>query len=398
MSIHQRVVAGLVGLSLIVAGCERPTTNRAEGADNQIRPDWRSVTLPMPAGPAGRLMLRDAVACAGRWYLVGAIGGPDGATRPAAWTSTDAQNWTTVRLAPNSYYGERAILYAAGCHEGRIAVIGAKAGGAHGNPRVRTWHQLPDGSLVEVPAEFELYGGPAAVNVSRVAGGPRGWLIAGGRESGAAVWRSPDAADFQLVENAPGLASDAGVRTSATDALAVTDGWLVGGSGRAEGRPDHDPLVWTSPDGVAWTRVALPATDSDEAVQRLALVGDAVLALGLRDGTFAAWRRDDAAVGDPGGWQTRGRFGVAGAGAVAGVEAVAAYGGRVLAVSVAAEGHRLWSADAAAERWLPVALPSAVPAGGDTAASVAGMAGQAVIITDDGQDARAWSSAFPGTP
>ncbi|MEV4628486.1 hypothetical protein AB0J90_19675 [Micromonospora sp. NPDC049523] len=391
MSIHRRLVAGLVGLTLLF-GCERATENPV---DAEIRPHWQPVALPMPEGPAGRLMLRDAVACADRWYLVGAVGGPDGATRPAVWTSTDALTWSTVRLAPSSYYGERAILYAAGCRDGRIAVIGAKAGGAHGNPRVRTWRQLPDGSLVEVSAEFELYGGPRAVNVSRVAGGPGGWLIAGGRESGAAVWRSPDAADFRIVENAPGLASDAGVRTSATDALAVPDGWLVGGSGRAEGRPDHDPLLWTSPDGLAWTRTALPATGEDEAVQRLARVGDSVLALGLRGGTFGAWRLDGT---DPGGWQAAGRFGVAGAGAIAGVEAVTTYGGHVLAVSVAADGHRLWRSDGAARQWSGVALPVDVPPGGDTAASVAAMAGQAVMITDDGHGARAWQAAFPGTP
>lgn len=133
MSIHRRLVAGLVALTLLLAGCERPTANDPGGAYALTRPDWHPVVLPMPPGPAGRVLLRDAVACADRWYLVGAIGGADGATRPAAWTSADARTWTAVRLAPTSYYGERAILYAAGCRDGRIAVIGAKAGGAHGN-------------------------------------------------------------------------------------------------------------------------------------------------------------------------------------------------------------------------------------------------------------------------
>lgn len=231
-----------------------------------------------------------------------------------------------------------------------------------------------------------------------MAGGPRGWLIAGGRESGAAVWRSPDAADFRIVEGAPGLAGDAAVRTSATDALAVADGWLVGGSGRAGGRPDHDPLVWTSPDGLTWTRIALPATGEDEAVHRLARVGDAVLALGLRGGTFGGWRLDGTDGGDAAGWQAGGRFGLAGAGAIAAVEAVATYAGRVLAVSVAADGHRLWISDSAARRWSAVALPVDLPPGGDTAAAVAAMAGQVVMATDDGREARAWWSAFPAAP
>ena len=61
--------------------------------EEPVRPRWHALALPMPAGPTGRLMLRDAVACAGRWYVVGAVGGADGATRPAAWTSTDARTW-----------------------------------------------------------------------------------------------------------------------------------------------------------------------------------------------------------------------------------------------------------------------------------------------------------------
>ncbi|RKR87080.1 hypothetical protein BDK92_1352 [Micromonospora pisi] len=403
MPIGRRFVAGLVASVLLIAGCERPAADQAQ---HQVRPDWRAVTLPMPAGPDGRPMLRDAVTCAGRWYVVGAIGGIDGATRPAAWTSADARNWSAVRLVPSSYYGERAILYAVGCRHGRIAVIGAKAGGAHGNPRVRTWRQLPDGALVEVSAAFELYGGPAAVNVSRVAGGPDGWLIAGGRESGAAVWRSPDGADFQLVENAPRLASDVELRTSATDALAVADGWLVGGSGRAPGRPDHDPFVWWSPDGLTWDRISLPASGSDEAVHRLLRVGDVVLALGSRGATFGTWRlADPTAGGGPAvpdgaageGWRAAAGFGVAGAGMIAGVEAVATYGDRVLAATVAAEGHRLWMSDATADRWSPVALPVAVPAGGDTAASIAATSGQVVMVTDDGRESRAWQARLSST-
>ncbi|MFK3982225.1 hypothetical protein ACI2K4_17835 [Micromonospora sp. NPDC050397] len=431
MSIRRWLVAGLTGLALLAAGCEAPADDGADAVD-PIRPDWQAVTLPTPEGPAGRLMLRDTIACGGNWYVVGAVGGADGSTRPAAWSSPDARSWTSLRLAPSSYYGERAILYAVGCRSDRIAVIGAKAGGAHGNPRVRTWRHAPDGSLVEVPAEFELYGGPTAVNASRMAGGPRGWLIAGGRESGAAVWRSPDATDFRLVENAPGLASDADLGTSAADALAVADGWLVGGSGRAPGRPDHDPLVWSSADGLAWRRVALPATADDEAVHRLARVGDGVLALGSRGATFGAWRWEAttsggpaaytgtpsdagpaaatgtpsdgpgggtpvAAAAGPGAWRDAGRFGVTGAGMIAGVEAATAYGDRLLAVTVAADGHRLWNTETSGRRWTPVVSPVAVPPGGDTAASIAMTANQVVMITDDGREARAWQSRFPGT-
>jgi hypothetical protein len=354
------------------------------------------VTLPVPPGVPGRIALRDATACAGRWYLVGAVFTAGGETRPAAWTSTDGKAWTSVRMVPRSYYGFLNILYAVGCHADRVAVVGAKAGGAHGNPRVRTWHQQPDGSLAEVSAYFELYGGPTAVSVNRVAGGPKGWLLAGSRESGAAVWRSPDAAGFKIAEGVPGLASDAGLATQATDALAASDGWFVGGAGRPAGRTDRDAVVWTTPDGERFARVVLPAGADDEAVQRLVRAGGGVLALGVRGGGFAAWRLDGGeAVAVPGKWSAGATFGETGTGAVAGVEAAAAGDGQVFAVTVAADGHRLWRGDPAGGRWAPVAVPAGAPAGGDTAAAVAAAQGRVLVVMDDGRTARTWIAAAP---
>jgi hypothetical protein len=380
------IAAAVLTAVLLAAGCQSDTPDRVDD------PGWRRVTLPAPPGEPGRLMLRDAAACGGHWYVVGAVATPDGGTRPAAWTSTDAQSWTSVPLAAKSYYGVRNILYSVGCHAGRIAVIGAKAGGAHGNPRVRTWHQLADGSLSEVEAEFLLYGGPTAVSVNRIAGGPSGWLIAGTRSSGAAVWVSPDAAAFQIVEGAPNLASGAGLTTSAIDVTTTADGWVVGGSGRSAGRSDRDALVWTSADGRHWTRVALPASGEDEAVQRLIRLDGGVLAVGVRGGEFGAWRGDGTGAT---GWRAAGEFGATGAGAVAGVDAVAMSGNRVLAATTGAEGHRLWSAEPTGAGWLPVPLPAAVPAGGDTAASVAAAGGRALVVTDDGVTAGAWLAIMP---
>ena len=50
-----------------------------------------------PPGPPGRTLLRDATACAGRWYVVGGVVDPAGETRPAAWTSPDGTSWVPCR-------------------------------------------------------------------------------------------------------------------------------------------------------------------------------------------------------------------------------------------------------------------------------------------------------------
>ncbi|MEK8110046.1 hypothetical protein NKG94_48215 [Micromonospora sp. M12] len=151
----------------LLAGCRATEDERPP---DPVRPPWRWRLCRCPGftGSPHRARcdrLRGSVVfgwrggCAGRRH------------RPAAWRSTDGRGWVPLPLRPKSYYGERAILYAVGCHEGRIAVIGARSGGAHGNPRVRTWRQDTDGGLSEVAAEFELYGGPDAVSASRIAGG-----------------------------------------------------------------------------------------------------------------------------------------------------------------------------------------------------------------------------------
>ena len=119
-------------------------------------------------------------------------------------------HWRAVALDPgDDYYAAQAILGSVGCSGGRIAALGAKPGGAHGMPRTATWRQRADGSLVAVKALFTLYGGVKAVQVNRLTGGPHGWLIAGTRASGAAVWRSTDARTFRMAEGVPGLASTA---------------------------------------------------------------------------------------------------------------------------------------------------------------------------------------------
>ncbi|GAB3940705.1 hypothetical protein GCM10027614_24810 [Micromonospora vulcania] len=196
----RRVVAVFGILALLLGGCDgsgTPTDARSTGAGSTapeppaLRPQWQSLTLPAPPGGAGRLLLRDATACAGRWFLTGGVADASGGTRPAAWTSVDGTTWTVVPVLADSFYGRQNVLSSVACREGKAAVIGAKVGGAHGYPRVSTWRQRADGALVEVQASFETYGGPKAVNVSELAAGPSGWLIVGNRTAGAASWVSP---------------------------------------------------------------------------------------------------------------------------------------------------------------------------------------------------------------
>jgi hypothetical protein len=387
MSTGWRAVAALLTSAATLAACG----GRAEPPpDDRIRPQWREVSLPVPAGATGRPVLRDAAHCQDRWYAVGAIAAPDGATVPAAWTSDDAHAWTSLRMTARTYYGKQNVLYSAACRDGRLAAIGGKVGGAHGNPRVSSWHHLPDGSMDEVLAGFELYGGPYAVNVARMTAGPAGWLIVGNRISGAATWTSPDSAEFTIVEGAPELASDGAGETWAFDAVPAAGGWLAAGGIIRKGRIDRDPLAWTSSDGRAWTRHEVPATDEYEEFQRVVLAADGTpVAVGLRGRAFAAWRRE------AGEWTAAGQFGAAAGKGVAMVRGLAVAGDDLLAATSDGTDHALWLSADGGRSWRTVQAPAAAPAGADRAVVVAAGGDRALVLTDDGRAGRAWVATAP---
>ena len=113
------------------------------------------------------------------------------------------------RFAPTTFYGRQNVVYTVACKDG------AARGGRRARPAARTatrgsapGGRAADGALHEVSAAFELYGGPQAVNVARMGAGPAGFLIAGNRVTGAAVWTSPDGGEIHIHERAPGLATD----------------------------------------------------------------------------------------------------------------------------------------------------------------------------------------------
>ncbi|WP_213011744.1 hypothetical protein [Paractinoplanes toevensis] len=288
---------------------------------------WEPVDLPGSGGAD----LRDAADCGDRWWVVGGLRAADGSTRPAAWTGTDA-GWQPVTFAPlpTSYYGPQQVITSVACADGRVAMVGAVPGGAHGNPRVSTW-RLDGDRMVENAAPFETYGGDTAVDVGPIAAGPAGFAIAGNRTSGAAAWLSPDGRTFTLHENDPGLAGD----TVARDAITLPDGrWAVFGSA------DGQAAAWVG--GAGWAREYPPTEEGVTEIQRVVRQGDEVVAAGIHDTEFQLWHRRG------GTWTAGETFG----GDPAGVRSLTIAGGRPVLV-----GGGLWidgkSADAPAT---PVAV------------------------------------------
>lgn len=372
--------AAVALLVMVLAACTAAAPLPAPAAAQ-----WREVALPVPAGWPGRLAVRDAATCAGSWYVAGGVVAADGASRPAAWRSADGVSWTPLPFDPQTFWGAQDVLYSVGCRDGAVAFVGAKSGGAHGNPRVSTWYARPDGAYVEAPAAFELYGGPHAVNVGRLASGPNGWLIVGNRTFGAAVWRSPDATEFQLLDDDPQLVSDDRVDTAALDAV-YAGGWTLVGNGALTGRVPRIPLAWTSEDGAHWQRQPLTYTDEYSDLQRVIRHGDGLVAAGARGASFAAWRRVD------GSWQPAGRFGSTAGHGSSFVSGLAAAAGGLFATATDGDRYSLWTS-ADGEGWRQVQVPASPTSGGDRAMTVAGSGSGVLLLADDGLAGRAWLCA-----
>jgi hypothetical protein len=377
----------LASACLVLAGCghhdEQPPTV-----------DWHESRLPTPTG--SRAMVRGATYCRGHWVVVGATADARGATRPAVWSSTDGAAWRTLALHPGgNYYAARAILTSVGCSHGRLAVLGAKSGGAHGLPRTATWHQREDGSLVAVRAPFELYGGERAVAVTRLAGGPRGYLIAGTRTSGAAVWTSPTGSAFRLHAGDRGLASSRHARSQALDAAWYDGGWVVVGV-VADRTGALRAAVWTAATPGRWTLTSLPGGHEIATAERVVVTSDGPVVTGLDDQGFALWTARD------GSWSLAARFGAetpADTGHPAATEAsyVTALADAGSGVAVAysdGENFRLGLGSASGD-WHDVPLPDEITVSGGHAVSVAGRGGLLLLLADDGRRGRVWLGEVP---
>jgi hypothetical protein len=399
--VNRRVLALVLAVVAAVGGCGG--TGDAAPEPEPPHLGWQEATVPVPPGGAGRLVVRTAAACGDRWYLGGGVAAPDGSTRPAVWTGPDGRTWTPLPVDAISYYGKLNVIYTLACRDGVLAAVGARSGGVHGNPRVSSWRLGADGVLTEVIAAFNLYGGERAVNVARMSAGAAGYMITGNRVSGPAVWTSADATGFQLHEAVQPLANEPGLDAAASDVLATGDGWVVVGGSTATGRVDRDPMAWTSTDGSTWKRTAIAGTGEYEELQRVVAVGDDLLAVGLRGGTYGAWRLPGGHRAAQGSWEALGGFGdtrppsSGGAQLVAGVLSAAAAGSTVLVTVSDGQRYQLWASRDAGRSWAEATLPAPQAAGADRAAAVAaGPGGRWIYLADDTTAGRVWTADGSG--
>jgi hypothetical protein len=248
------------------------------------------------------------------WMGSVTVGGPGlVAVGSAVWTSVDGLTWSRVP-DDEAIFADAPIHSVTAGGPGLVAVGVAFDEVEPGTDAAAVWTS-PDGfTWSRVPHDEAVFGDAAMTSVT--AGGP-GLVAVGwdgqphGGESNAAVWTSPDGFTWSRVPHDEAIFGE------------VTGAWMhsvtVGGPGLVAvgewARADQwGAAVWTSVDGLTWSRVPDDEAVFGNAAMRSATAGGpGVVAVGRADRRGAAvwtspdgivWSRvphDDAIFGNPNG-------------------------------------------------------------------------------------------------
>ncbi len=225
-------------------------------------------------------------------------------TASAVWTSEDGLVWTKSPLA-----GSLNDVTAGGPG---VVAVGRDSGAAAvwTSPDGTTWARVPHD-----PAIFGHGGG----EMWQVAAGEAGLVAVGWLNGTGAVWTSPDGLDWSVHLGA-GM-EHRSVHPPGIQAVAATPQGFVGIGNEetiedacGEGAPgDCRVMIWTSPDGVTWTRVphdddVLGGGLDKQFAYAVTAVGDQIVVAGSSVWTSSdgrTWSRsyeDSAIAGDREGW------------------------------------------------------------------------------------------------
>jgi hypothetical protein len=203
-------------------------------------------------GGAGDQMM-NAVVAGGPGLVAVGLDESVGDTDAAVWTSPDGLTWSRVPHDDAVFGGPEAqLMYSAVAGDMGLVVVGLDASGGDGDGAV--WTSLDGLTWSRVPHNEQALGGSDHQIMNHVAlGGPG--LVAVGTDSpsgpaNAAVWYSPDGLVWTRVPHDEQVFG--GPDRQAITSVAEGGPGLVGiGYDLA----DFESVVWTSPDGLTWTRM-----------------------------------------------------------------------------------------------------------------------------------------------
>ena len=204
-----------------------------------------------------------------------AVGGPglvavgEGDDGAAVWASTDGITWSRVAVDDSVFSGANTMWSVAAGSRGLVAV-GGERGPEHesGEGDAAVWNSADGVTWSRVPHDESVFGGEGEQQmVSVTAGGPGlvavGWDTSSGSED-AAVWTSVDGFTWSRIprdESVFGGQHDQSMSSVAVGGPGLVavgaDSFLDNDRGQLT---DYDDVisvaaVWTSVDGLTWTRV-----------------------------------------------------------------------------------------------------------------------------------------------
>ena len=257
-------------------------------------PFSRAVVYDIGVDPSGRLVAAGGLLparTAGGRHAFSTYVSDEGAWRDDEVVSLpgdEADEGGTRFFTATAIRGERMVM----------AGTGFVGSGSEGNVDGAIFVKDGAGRLAAVEGVPGL-AGPGDEYVDAACAGPGGFVVAGavrtGAERDAAAWFSPDGAEWRQVSSpAFGGPGDQTIE----DCAVTAKGFVAAGSSTTGDLADA--AVWTSPDGVTWTRVEAPVLAGDDAqfISGMAAEGVEVVAVGAdgRSGEYevALWHSGDA--------------------------------------------------------------------------------------------------------
>ncbi len=136
-----------------------------------------------------------------------------------------------------------------------------------------------------VPGDEAVFGGEGGQAMASVTAGGPGLVAVGrevsGRDSDAAVWTSPDGVTWSRVPHDEAVFGGEASQAMASVTVGGPGLVAVGSDGPTD---DSDAAVWTSPDGITWSRVphddAVLGGEGDQSMNSVTVGGPGLVAVG----------------------------------------------------------------------------------------------------------------------
>ncbi len=217
--------------------------------------EWQRVSAESLAGDGHEEILTVVATPTG--FVAGGFEVTGDEADAAVWVSPDGVAWTRVHQPAFADLGTQRI------HSLTVTPNGILAGGTHYHPNqfglynldARVWLSADGTSWTRVDAP--TLGGPGWQYITAVLATPTGLFAAGGDIVGqpglhndAAIWRSEDGITWTQIED-PALG---GIGAQHISALALDGAGMIAVGYDTASLGNRLPAVWTSPDGIRWTR------------------------------------------------------------------------------------------------------------------------------------------------